>query len=208
MTLCDLSSLPSIGKCGFMRYTEGQLVEIPFKNMTDIPELDRDNMDVEVIEPSPAQTERSIARRLALQILYEIDSARHPLGEVLTAQLSEAGTMTSKTQRHVRALVQAVAGQTPSLDAYIQPFAPEFSINQLSIIDRNILRMAVAEMVLLPNMPLGVIIAEAVELANVFGSDGSTRFINGALAMIADNDRDAIRKLFPSEELDVDASET
>jgi N utilization substance protein B len=71
------------------------------------------------------------------------------------------------------------------LDAIIGEIAPQWPPDQMAVIDRNILRMAIYEMLIDPEVPVKVAINEAVELAKTFGSESSSRFINGALGTLA-----------------------
>jgi len=82
-------------------------------------------------------------------------------------------------------LVQGVLQNKPKLDSFVGRFAPSFPVEQMSIIDRNILRIAIFEILINNNTPVKVAINEAVELAKGFGSESSPRLINGALGAIA-----------------------
>jgi N utilization substance protein B len=67
------------------------------------------------------------------------------------------------------------------LDALIAKYAPEYPVDQLAIVDRNILRLAFFELKNMGDVPVKVAINEAVELAKLYGSDSAPRFINGVL---------------------------
>jgi N utilization substance protein B len=126
---------------------------------------------------------RHRARVVALQTLFEVDIAHHDADAVLQQRfaakpLPEAGC------DFVRTLVQGVLEHREELDALIQGNAPEWPLDQVSIIDRNILRMAIFEFVIEGSTPVKVAINEAVELAKLFGSDSSGRFVNGVLGTI------------------------
>jgi N utilization substance protein B len=151
----------------------------------------------------PIMDERSIARRIALQALYEIDLAHHPVGEVLSIHL-ETQKPSKKVARYVEELVQGVMRNRPVLDQAIERYAPEFPLEQLAIIDRNILRIAIYEFGVRARTPVGVAIDEAVELAKMFGADGASSFINGVLGAVADNQEwlQKIREVSESEDGD------
>ena len=168
--------------------------------MTDFPDFDLESEDLqkEVIEHNPAATERSSARRIALQALYEIDSADHNIGDVITSLLEE-NPVNRKISNYLRRLVNGVRENRTRLDAVIQQYAPEWPLEQVAIIDRNILRLAVYEMVAQARMPVGVAIDEAVELAKLFGSESTPRFVNGVLGALVEN-IDSIRQLFAEDE--------
>ncbi|MBI1279292.1 MAG: transcription antitermination factor NusB [Anaerolineaceae bacterium] len=153
-------------------------------NLTDLPNFDMENAEVEVIEHPPAATERSAARRIALQVLYEIDCSHHMVGDVITARLNDE-ELTRRVEKYVRQIVEGVTANLDQLDAFIQRFASEFPLDQVAIIDRNILRLGVYELAAQQNTSMNVIIAEAMELANIYGAEGSLRFVNGVLGAIA-----------------------
>lgn len=125
---------------------------------------------------------RREARVLALQVLYETDVAGHPAGDVLTRHLREVERPES-VHHYATELVSGVIEHLPDLDAVIARYAPEFPVEVLSPIDRNILRIALFE-IKQGTVPLKVAINEAVEIAKAFGSDNSPRFINGVLGSV------------------------
>ncbi len=127
---------------------------------------------------------RRRARALVLQALYEIDSSGHGEEEVLAVLLADEG-LSSENNTFVRELVGGVTKNRDELDAKIKSFAPAWPIDQLSIIDRNILRLAIYELLIDNRVPVKVAINEAVELAKGFGSDNSARFVNGVLSSVS-----------------------
>jgi N utilization substance protein B len=152
-----------------------------------LPEFDPDDVvDHQVIEPPVVTNEKSLARRAALQVLYEVDSAGHPVGEVLDAQLAYTG-LRAHGAEYARRLVNGVLNSKAGLDRVITHFAPEWPVEQVAIVDRNVLRIAVFEMAIGTDTPVKVAIDEAVELAKLFGADGTPRFVNGVLGAIAEN---------------------
>ena len=152
--------------------------------LTDLPNFNMEDADVEVIEHPPAATERSAARRIALQVLYEIDCSDHPVGDVIAARLGEE-QLPRRVEKYVRQIVEGVTVNRDQLDVFIQRFASEFPLDQVAIIDRNILRLGVYELAAQQSTSVNVIIAEAMELANIYGAEGSLRFVNGVLGAIA-----------------------
>ena len=124
---------------------------------------------------------RQRARLLALQALFEIDSVGHDPEEVVRRRLLTDPLPLPATQL-MKSLVFGVLDEQPRLDALIARFAPEWPVDQLPIVDRNILRMALWELTN-PEMdtPVRVVINEAVELAKIFGAESSPRFVNGVL---------------------------
>ena len=85
---------------------------------------------------------------------------------------------------YIEQTVTAVAGRQAELDAYITPFAPDWPIEHMTIIDRNILRLGVYELTSNPAIPSKVAINEAIELGKTFGGDASGKFVNGVLGAI------------------------
>jgi len=121
---------------------------------------------------------------MALQALYELDCTNHEAKEAL-AHLTVDKTLPLEAISFSEELMQGVLRTKSELDGLINHFAPAFPTEQMSIIDRNILRLAIFEILFDNNTPIKVVIDEAVELAKSFGSDSSPRLINGVLGSIA-----------------------
>jgi transcription antitermination protein NusB len=127
---------------------------------------------------------RTRARSVALQTLYEVDLSGHPPGEVLERRLEET-PLDSKLTEFARQIVQGVFPLVEKLDGFISHHAPEWPLEQVAIIDRNILRIALWEIAVSNQTPIKVAINEAVELSKVYGSDSTPRFVNGVLGSLA-----------------------
>ncbi len=127
---------------------------------------------------------RRKARGLALQALYEIDSVGHEMARVLTRLLAN-GELSEENNAFVRELVSGVIQNKEKIDINIKNFAPAWPIEQIPVVDRNILRLAIFEILLNNKVPVKVAINEAVELAKTFGSDNSPRFVNGVLGSVS-----------------------
>ncbi|MGW8143047.1 MAG: transcription antitermination factor NusB [Anaerolineales bacterium] len=127
---------------------------------------------------------RTRARAVALQALYEIDMVGHPPSLVISDRLSE-NELDEKMGKFVSQITMGVWPIVAELDAFIAEHAPEWPLDQVATIDRNIIRIALWEFAVSENIPIKVAINEAVELAKVFGSDSSPRFINGVLGSLA-----------------------
>lgn len=123
---------------------------------------------------------RHEARIVALQSLFEMDCVGHRGAVVLEQRLEEA-ILPEQGVEFARELVQGVSDHMARLDQLIERYAPEWPVDQIAIIDRNILRIAIYEILLCESTPLKVAINEAVELAKQFGSESSSRFVNGVL---------------------------
>jgi N utilization substance protein B len=126
---------------------------------------------------------RRKARIAALQALYELDCTKHKAEEAL-AHLRAGEKLPQEALIFSEELVKGVLQHKPELDALIKKFAPAFPPEQMSVIDRNILRLAIFEILFDNKAPIKVAINEAIELAKGFGSDSSPRLINGVLGSI------------------------
>ena len=137
--------------------------------------------------------QRRMARRLALQALFELDTTDHRLDIVIDERIA-AENPDAEGAKFLRWLVGGVAQNMAPLNTLIATYAPEWPVDQLAIIDRNILRLALYEVgSSATDTPPKVVINEAVELAKEFGSDSSPRFINGVLGSALDS---VHRKMF------------
>ena len=126
---------------------------------------------------------------MALQALYEIDSSHHLATEVVTQRLEweRQGTKPLKKSAEslVERLVYGVIEARDRLDLLIREYAPEWPLDQMAVVDRNVLRIALFEIVASKDTPTKVAINEAVELAKVYGSENAPRFVNGVLGTVA-----------------------
>jgi len=133
--------------------------------------------------------ERRKARIVALQTLYEVDCVGHDPLAVAT-RLMETMPLGDENAEFANRLVSGVLENRAKLDAEIQRQAPVWPVAQMALIDRNILRLALFEIMLDNSVPVKVSINEAVDLAKSFGGDKSYRFVNGVLgAVSAQQDR-------------------
>lgn len=141
--------------------------------------------------PKPVGAHRRIARELALQLLFEADVSGHPADEIL-ARVRATQDPPPETFDYLSRLVRGFLANRDNVDALIAQSAPQFPIDQLATVDRNVLRVAVVELTNHSDVPAKSAINEAVELAKQFGGDNSGRFVNGVLGGI-------MNKLKPSE---------
>lgn len=128
---------------------------------------------------------RRRARRVTLETLYEYDIAHHPLDEVLQCRLEDS-PMENAGVEFATFLIYGVVENQPEMDKLIARYAPEWPLDQMAVIDRNILRIAIFEFLIDGSTPIKVAINEAVELAKTYASDSAPRFINGVLGTLAD----------------------
>lgn len=161
--------------------------------MTDypLPSFDDDTEDLEAELALPIDTgqERSVARRLALQMLYEIDCTDHPMGEVIASQMSRHVLREALTGTYTIRLVKGVLSEVERMDMILQTVAQEWPLDQVAIIDRNILRIAVYEYTRIGGLAAGIVADEAMNLARQFGSDSSLRFVNGVLGAVFSDEK-------------------
>jgi N utilization substance protein B len=127
---------------------------------------------------------RRRARILALQALFETDVAHHDAQRALQERLEET-PLSPEGVAFAVALLECVASHLTALDETIRQMAPHWPLEQMSRIDVNILRLGIAELVFMKETPVKVAINEAVEVAKLFGSDSSGRFVNGVLGAVA-----------------------
>ncbi|MFH0853376.1 MAG: transcription antitermination factor NusB [bacterium] len=129
---------------------------------------------------------RHLARTIAMQTLYEWDFAGKPQGKLsemiqrnladFAPEFDDAGFSTT--------IVEGVDKNITEIDALITKYAPEWPIEQITIVDRNILRIGIYELRFAPDIPPKVAINEAIELAKSFGGESSGKFVNGVLGAI------------------------
>jgi N utilization substance protein B len=138
---------------------------------------------------------RTRARSLALQVLYEVDMTSHPPAEVYKARLEET-PLADELAEFARKIIFGVIPLLDTLDRIIAQYAPEWPLDQIAAIDRNVLRLACWEFASpAGETPIKVAINEAVELAKLFGSDSAPRFVNGVLGSLADHQHEIRQSL-------------
>ena len=121
--------------------------------------------------------ERTDARERALILLYEAESKSISPGEVLAGQISPADGLTTL-------LVEGVEANQARLDEAIAAHSKGWTLQRMPTIDRNVLRIACFELLARPDVPVAVVLDEAVELVKRFSTDDSGRFVNGVLAAL------------------------
>jgi len=118
-----------------------------------------------------------------MQALFEIDMTNHDPVAVLNERIADE-PLPPEGESFARAIVMGTLQHRPQIDALIERVAPEWPVEQIAGVDRAILRLATYEIVYGQQVSPKVVINEAVELAKVFGSDSSRRFVNGALGAL------------------------
>lgn len=132
---------------------------------------------------------RHLGRIIALQTLYEEELRQDAgdkafdIGKVLERNIDRYKDMLDDV-KFIEQLVKGVSKQAATLDAALQPVAPEWPIDQIARMDRLVLRMGLYELQNEDDVPPKVVINEAVELAKAFGGDNSSKFVNGVLGTL------------------------
>jgi N utilization substance protein B len=134
-------------------------------------------------ERSPQNTRRHQARELALQVLYEVDVTDHSADEVLARSRAQHETP-EETFEYLSLLVHGINRDSERVDEYLAKAAPAFPVAQLPPVDRNVLRVAIFELLNQEDVPPKAAINEAVDLAKRYGGDNSGKFVNGVLGTI------------------------
>jgi len=130
---------------------------------------------------------RQRGRVAALKALYELDATQHDLGVVVARCLADE-QLSAEGERFAREIVIGVREHRVELDQLIHQHAPEWPVDQMAVVDRNVLRIAIYEFSVAHNTPLKVAINEAIEIAKAYGSDSAPRFVNGVLGSLADTE--------------------
>lgn len=137
---------------------------------------------------------RTKARGIALQVLYEYDVTGHPPLISLNYRLEE-DPLEEKLIEFTTKIVTSILPIISTLDELIAEHAPEWPMDQLAVIDRNILRIALWEFAVEKCTPIKVAINEAIELSKMYGSDATPRFVNGVLGSLANRQNEIYQKL-------------
>ncbi|HXN83224.1 MAG TPA: transcription antitermination factor NusB [Myxococcales bacterium] len=128
---------------------------------------------------------RSKARECALQALYQLDTSSGPPGDALAGILAHFEAVDADTTRFAEQLVRGVQQEKAVIDGLIQRTSTNWKLERMARVDRNILRLAVYELLRRPEVPVKVTLNEAVELGKKYGSEESSAFVNGILDRIA-----------------------
>ena len=119
-----------------------------------------------------------------MQALFELDSVGHQPEQTIARQF-ERGPLSDEVKKFAEELVGGVLTHKEEINKTIENTAPAFPLDQLAVIDRNILRLAIYEILIDNKVPVRAAINEAVELAKDFGGEKSPKFINGVLGSVS-----------------------
>jgi N utilization substance protein B len=137
---------------------------------------------------------RRRARSVVLQTLYEVDFTDHDLSSAFEARLEDR-PLPDTAEAFAWSLAKGVQTYRTYLDSVVGELAPEWPIQQIAAVDRNVLRIAIYELLFSPEVPPKVAINEAVELAKMYGGESSPRFVNGVLGSLVSRDRAKLREM-------------
>lgn len=130
---------------------------------------------------------RHLARSIAMQTLYQWDFKDQPtaaLPAIVDQNINEFGADLEEEKKFILDTVDGITDNLKDIDNIISHYAPDWPIEQLTIVDRNILRIGVYELKFSNNIPAKVAINEAIELAKSYGGQSSGKFVNGVLGAI------------------------
>jgi N utilization substance protein B len=136
--------------------------------------------------PKSQMPARRKARKRALDVLYEADLRDRPPVEVLAAYLDRIEQPRPEHIGYTVRLVEGIAGHLDRIDELIGSYAEGWTIDRMPVVDRNLARIAVYELLYADDIDDPVAISEAVELARQMSTDDSPRFLNGILGRIAE----------------------
>jgi N utilization substance protein B len=129
---------------------------------------------------------RRKARKRALDVLYQADLRDVPIQQALDTYVAQLPTPHPEHLAYTVRLVEGVAAHAERIDEVISSFAEGWTLDRMPLIDRNLARIAVYELLYADDIDAPVAITEAVELARTLSTDDSPRYLNGVLGRIAD----------------------
>lgn len=128
---------------------------------------------------------RRLAREMVLKVLFQMDLGKIEMDLALQTVLEEEEN--GWVREFVRSLVKGTVEHQERIDQLIEQFAKDWTLERMAAVDRNLLRLAIYEILYIPDIPSAVSINEAVELAKVYGSRESSKFVNGILGNLVRN---------------------
>ncbi|MBU2541987.1 transcription antitermination factor NusB [Patescibacteria group bacterium] len=130
---------------------------------------------------------RHLARTIILQALYQWDFRGQPspaISTIIEQNLAEFGVGVENEQEYIEKTINAIIENLPKIDKVITDYATNWPMDQINLIDRNILRIGIYELLLNDEIPAKVAINEAIEIAKTYGGQSSGKFVNGILGAI------------------------
>lgn len=144
------------------------------------------------------------ARFLVIEALYESETSDHPAEEAFNRRVrdirdEDPEVAADGPSGFGRGVLRGIVRRTPELDQYIQDAATQYPVGTLAIVDRNILRLAIWELLSDNSAPVAAVVNEAVELAHRYGGESSPAFVNGVLRTVSQRIKDAPTRVPPLE---------
>jgi N utilization substance protein B len=130
-------------------------------------------------------TGRRRARVIVFEVLYRRELLNEPLDELFADALARVGVVEDDVKNFARAILESYEANHEEVDELLSETAEHWAWNRINMLDKAILRLAVAEMMGVPDVPYKVSISEAIEIAKTFSTDESGRFVNGILDAVA-----------------------
>jgi N utilization substance protein B len=127
---------------------------------------------------------RRKARELALQVLYACEAGNDEAFEQVLGVFAEETPNREMVAGYAKKLVKSVLDSKDKIDELLSKHTANWDLKRMTVIDRNILRMAVGELVFFKETPFRVVIDEAVEIAKIYGTEESWKFVNGVIDSI------------------------
>lgn len=130
---------------------------------------------------------RHLARTIILQALYQWDFRGQPspaISTIIEQNLAEFGVGVENEQEYIEKTINAIIENLPKIDKVITDYATNWPMDQINLIDKNILRIGIYELLLNDEIPAKVAINEAIEIAKAYGGQSSGKFVNGILGAI------------------------
>lgn len=127
---------------------------------------------------------RHLARTIVMQILYQWDFREKPTGilpAIIEQNIKDFGIGLDENKQYVEDTVDAIVESVADIDKYLKEYATNWPMEQITLIDRNILRIGIYELKFSENIPAKVAINEAIEIAKAYGGQSSGKFVNGIL---------------------------
>jgi len=152
---------------------------------------------------------RRFAREWAMQFLFQYDlTAIENNGEAIDDFLTQLGDselfdapteakLLRKADRTTRSIINGILENLPEIDKTIAEFSSKWTIERMGIVDRNVMRVAIYEMLFCQNVPPVVSINEAVEIGKIYGADNTSSFINGVLNAVMNTLDRPLREVAP-----------
>ncbi|HHV55482.1 MAG TPA: transcription antitermination factor NusB [Firmicutes bacterium] len=137
---------------------------------------------------------RHEARRLALQVLYQVDLVATRPDVALERAARMMGCEGEEGLDYAGEVVRGVTEHQAELDRWIQKYAVDWTVDRMAVVDRNLLRIALYELLFRPDIPPAAAASEAVELAKEFGDTDSRRFVNGIIGSFLREQADLLNR--------------